>query len=262
MAVHECADLGTRCGCPAGDVAEFLVSGVEAGLGVDEPVEAEDPLHRVVHLRRLAVDDRPELSVREERPVRLDRLGPAQVDAGDRAGLGVAQVASRGPAAADRRGARAAVDDEVDVDPCGDVGGVEVPPALPPHLGAAGPALGVAGERDLGGLGEARLPRAVATGDDREARARLERELRRGADAAERCDPDARDVGADRLGGCGVSGEGSTRLRAVRRLPAQGVRQGRVPVERGQDEVLDVSGQVGVGQPRDDVCFEVAVRVR
>jgi hypothetical protein len=78
---------------------------------------------------------------------------------------------------------------------------VEVAPAVAPDLAAVLPAVGVAGEQQLEGLGEAGLAAAVAADDEREAGAGREVARRLLADAAEAFGGDAPEEGDPGRGG-------------------------------------------------------------
>ena len=105
------------------------------------------------------------------------------------------------------------------------------------------PAVGVAGEELLEGLGEAGLAGAVAADDEGEAGAGDEVEGGRLADAAEAFDGDGVEVGDARAGGpLRVLGlELDLGLGAAERLG-----EGGVAVERAEDEVLGLVLEVGL----------------
>jgi hypothetical protein len=81
-------------------------------------------------------------------------------------------------------------------------------PVVFPDLAAVFPTVGLAGEEQLEGLGEAGLAGAVAADDEREAGAGREVERRLRADAAEAFDGDGLEEGDARLCGlgCGCGG--------------------------------------------------------
>jgi hypothetical protein len=155
---------------------ELLAGADQAALRSNQLVQTKDRLNGLVHLGLLALEQPAQLRVRQERPVDLQRplpaervyglLGlPGQLGVAGRAG----QVVARLPDPGDLRRPGLPVDSELH-DDARIVTVVQVPPAVPPHRGPAGPALVVAGQRELDGLGEARLARAVPAGDDRQPR--------------------------------------------------------------------------------------------
>lgn len=197
-----------------GAVGQWLARRLEPRLGRAEGAEAEKVVDGVVQFAGAAVDESAELAVGQERAVGLHRLAPRGtvevLDLGfrplPRPPSGVKLVRRR-PAPLDPSGAARARGDQVDRDGRLAVG-VKVAPALLPDVRAVQPAATVAGQDEFGGLGEARLPRSVAAGDQGQARAGFQRKERRAADTAEA-------LGVDR-------GEVDVRVRGLRLL--RGVR--------------------------------------
>ena len=167
----------------------------EHPFGVDQDVEPEDRLQRIVHARRLAANQRPELRVGKERPVQLKRPSPAPC--GKRLpfprdrdeGLRVAEPGARRPLPGDDRRSRLTVLRQLDLDDSR-VRLVQVPPAFLPHGGPFRPPHVVPGQRDLSRLREARLPRPVPPRDDRQPGSGLQVERDRIRNATKPLHPD------------------------------------------------------------------------
>lgn len=156
-----------------------------------------------------------------------------------RGGIRVVEVGAVGPGAPDGQRLTFAFDDQLDRQ-CRARWLVEVAPTRLPHRGAVRPSPVRAGERELGGLGEARLAGPVAPGHHGQARTGTDVEPGGRADPAEAGH-------ADRLQ---VHTRDGDRRRAVsdrRRTVPEGALeccgQGVGPVERSEDQLADVVGQ-------------------
>ena len=181
-------------------LVELLGSRLEPLLRRRQLLQPEDGEQRVVEVGRPSQEHRAELGVRQERAEGLQRLLPAEpVDRLPRVAWPLVPARRRldvgaAPRPFDLGGAGFPVDSELDGDRRIAVRQVEVAPALAPDGTASGPPGVVTGQRDLEGLGEAGLARAVPADDEREARARLESQRCVGADPAEARHPDRREV--------------------------------------------------------------------
>ncbi|MCG8923098.1 hypothetical protein L6E10_11770 [Lentzea sp. CC55] len=177
------------------DLGEALAVVGERLLRLGDRLQAQKAVHCLIEVFRLCVENGPQLAVRQERPVGLQRVVPPEVV--ERLvvlrPLALRGVLARRPASSDRRPARPRGLHEVQFD--GGVGLVQVAPALEPHVvPGAGPARVVAGQHQFRGLGEARLARAVAPGHDGQAGTRCQRQACPGADAPEAAHADLRQV--------------------------------------------------------------------
>ena len=182
----------------------------EASLGqrfdrLAERLDAENCGQGVEQIRRAGGVDPAQLVVRQEGPVQVERLLPA--DAGEigarlaavlGGGNGIVEAVALGPGALYGGKARLALH----LEPGRNPGGrslVEVPPSFLPHLCLVRPAQGIAGEQHLERLGEAGLARSVAPGHHSQAGAGRYLQRHLGPNAPEPRDGDVLQVDGGRL---------------------------------------------------------------
>ena len=234
---------------------------LERALRLHQVLEAQDRGERVVELRGPFVEQRAQLVVGEEGAVRAERGRPAErVEVGLRLAVelrgGRRRLEGRLGLPAPRHHARPvlALDEERRAERRRGV--VEVAPALAPDGGALLPAQAVASEQHLEGLGEARLARAVAPDDERQAGTRPKLERLPRADAAEALDVDrAQECARERR-------SAARRVRASRAAaPARQLRLERLPALEGREDEAaprGVDGAVGL-EPRQHEAADAGI---
>ena len=235
--------------------------GAQSVAGVDQGVEPQRGREHVVERRGLAVGDRPELVVRQERPIDRHRFRPA----GRREAVTPARTADIGdtrfqggavlrPTATDDQWLRGSLDGEDGLHLRG-AGPVQVAPTCPPDRGAGRPSAVAVRQEQFQRFGEARFAAAVSSHDQREPGSGRHPHLATGADAAEALDGQRLEVGLSRRRTDGSGGRwlpngrdgGALRQCAIERL---------VSLESGkhQQPGSGVERAVGIGSrtdPRD-----------
>ena len=227
-------------------------------------LEAEDRRQGVVHRAEL-VEHLPELVEGEKRPVARHRLRPAQrvercvrSGAGDYPGLALGQGVVGVPRAAQHRRARLALDLQPRLER-GPVALMQVAPALRPDLRAAQPARVRARQQQLEPLGEGRLARPVASGDQRQAGPRLHVQRDGRPDPAEAANLDRRQVDAEIAR---LQAELLVELRSRGRHALDGLLQlGRATAGR-QHEVLRTLVEIALGETLDHQGLQNRVHCR
>ncbi len=202
-------------------------------------VEAEAGDERLIDTPRAVLEHAAEFAVAEEWPVLLERLQETAL--GDRllrparshhvcvSGLEIVGVA---PRSLDAR--RCRVPDVHRLhDESGRQGAVDVAPTQTPLLAAlAEPARARACEGDLGPFGEAALARAIASDNERDARAGRHLECRLVPDTPERTDLDAGEIRRRHFGGRRTRGDGGGSRRPCR--PVTESVERLLPLARGE----------------------------
>ncbi len=222
--------FGEDRGCQVGDLLLAVLDRLEAGsrllVGLGELLQAEDLGESVMEGGHGAVDHGAEFAVREERPVQRELL---RTDDLAQLSVGQSWPVDRHPRVAQPVAVPAPADGDGCVGPvatalhlhAGSRRIVQIPPSLPPDLSTVLPAEVVARQCHLGGLGEAGLTGAVASGDHGEARCGGEAERGLRADASP---PGGRDgAEEERTGSGGASGlsPGEEVAQQIRRLRLQ-----------------------------------------
>ena len=253
--VVDAGEFAQQCRLPLLDVLRADVVGaallLEQVAGDVQIAQPEQAVQGVVKLCGPAVEKRAQFVVGEERAVHVGARQPrgvgglAAITAPLTRPRALVQVVT-GPRHAHRDGRLLAGHHQADLD-LGRSRGVQVAPALAPQCGVlvlAAPPGGGAGQRQLRRFGEARLARAVASGDDRQAGTGLERERGGRADSPEGLDADGAEI---HLGGSAPWRRVGCDARCARRYPSQHRAQRALALEGGKDELPGTRGELVVG---------------